>query len=203
MSLLRRLVPASLRRWRFVLSQLEPAERRALLAEAWRMTAGRASWRARVRSARRVSFVCHGNIIRSPFAAVAFASRARQRGLPLEVVSAGVAAMPGETADARAALSATERGESLASHRATPIDDEHVRGADVLFVMDRLNLARVVGRHPDAAGKVFLLAGCREDGGLSLAEIHDPVAGTLDDVRRSHDEVLAALARVLAAFDAP
>jgi hypothetical protein len=61
----------------------------------------------------------------------------------------------------------------------------------------------VLGRHPDAAGKVFLLAGCRANGRLALDEIHDPVAGTLDDVRRSHDEVLAALARVLAAFDAP
>jgi protein-tyrosine-phosphatase len=200
---LRGLVPGGARRWRYVLGALVPAERRALVGTALRLRFGGASdWRPMLRRARTVSFICHGNIIRSPFAAAAFAQLVRERGYRIDVLSAGVAARTGELADPRAAQSASEHGLSLTAHRATMLDAQHVKSADVLVVMDRLNLARILARHPEAEGRVLLLAGCRADGRITLDEIHDPVAGTLDDVRRSHAEVLAGVQRLADALSA-
>ena len=199
--MLRGLVPADARRWRFVLGALSPSERRALVSAALRARFGAAvDWRPMLRRARTVSFICHGNIIRSPFAAAAFAKLARERGHRIDVVSAGVYAHRGEPADPRAAQSATERGVSLAEHRASTLDAQHVKAADVLVVMDRLNLARILARHPEARDRVLLLAGCHADGRVTLDEIHDPVAGTLDDVRKSHDEVLEGVRRLVDAL---
>jgi protein-tyrosine-phosphatase len=186
-----------MRRWRYVLGVLTPAERWTLGREAWRERLGRLpAWRPALQSARTVCFVCHGNIIRSPFAAAAFDREMRRRGHHIEVTSAGVAARNGEPADPRAAASAEERGVSLGAHRATMLDAARVQRADVLVVMDRLNLARILARFPEARGRIFQLAGCRDDGRTTLDEIHDPVAGTLDDVRRSHAEVLEGVRRL-------
>jgi len=135
------------RRWLYLWRQLAPSERRALLREAGDARRGTLpEWRPALRRARTVSFICHGNIIRSPFAAAAFARLVRERGLRIDVISAGVAARAGEPADPRAAASAAELGAPLDAHRATPLDLGHVHQADVLVVMDRLNLARILAR---------------------------------------------------------
>ena len=117
------------------------------------------------------------------------------------VTSAGLAARAGEPADPRAIDSAAERGLGLESHRARPLDTAQVAGAGVIFVMDHLNLGRILSRYPAAADRIFLLGGCRTDGSVVLTEIHDPVSGTLADVRVSHDEVVAATRLVASAID--
>lgn len=202
---LKYLVPASLRRWRFVYSQLDRRERRALLSVVIEATLHprRRDWRSLVRDASSVIFVCHGNIIRSPLAAAALARDTASREKPLRITSAGLAARAGEPADPRAIDSAAALGLGLESHRARPLDATDVAGAGVIFVMDHLNLGRMLGRFPAAVGKTFLLAGCRTDGRVVLTEIHDPVSGTLADVRQSHDEVVAATSILARAFNPP
>jgi len=201
---LRRLVPDGVRRWRYVFAALRPVEGQVLIAAALRSRfGGLPDWRPVLRRARTVSFICHGNIIRSPFAAAAFAQLMRERGARIDVVSAGVAARTGEPADPRAAESAAEQGVSLVDHRATSLDAAHVHAADLLVVMDRLNYGRLLARFPEAEGRVFLLAGCQADGRTTLDEIHDPVAGTLDDVRKSHAEVLEGVRRLADAVAPP
>jgi protein-tyrosine-phosphatase len=202
---LKHFIPTSLRRWRYVLSQLDPNERRALLTAAIDATLHprRRDWREPLRGGTSVVFVCHGNIIRSPVAGVALAREAASRGRAVQVTSAGLAARPGEPADPRAIDSAEERGLSLESHRARALDAAQVGGADAIFVMDHLNLGRILHRFPDAAEKVFLLGGCRDDGSVTLTEIHDPVSGTLADVGVAHDEVLAAARLLAGAWDSP
>lgn len=205
MTRLKHLLPTSLRRWRNVLAGLAPEERVVLLRAAIDATLHprRRDWRAVVRSGRNFVMVCHGNIIRSPLAATALAREAASRGHRVQVSSAGLSARPGEPADPRALDSAEERGLSLASHRSRLLDAAQVQSADAIFVMDHLNLGRMLARFPDAADRVFLLGGCRPDGGASLSEIHDPVSGTLADVNVAHDEILAVVRRVARAWDEP
>lgn len=202
---LKRLVPTSLRRWRNVLAHLDPAERRVLLAAAVDaiLHPRRCDWRDVVRDSTSILFVCHGNIIRSPLAESAFAREAVARRKTVQVWSAGLSARPGELADPRAVDSAEERGLGLDAHRSRLLDAEQVGRADAIFVMDHLNLGRILNRFPDAAKKVFLLGGCRADGSVVLTEIHDPVSGSLDDVRTAHDEVLAATRLLASAWDSP
>jgi protein-tyrosine-phosphatase len=201
----KRLVPAPLRRWRNVLAHLDPAERKVLVATA--LTAmlrpGRRDWRSAVRNADHVVFVCHGNIIRSPLGEAAFAREAAARGRPVQVSSAGLSARPGEPADPRAIDSAEERGLTLEAHRSRTLDAADVASAGAIFIMDHINLGRILTRFPDAADRVFLLGGCRPDGRVLLTEIHDPVSGSLADVRVAHDEVIAAVRLLAAAWDQP
>ena len=202
---LKPLVLATLRRWRYVFSHLDRQERLALLGIAIdaMLRPRRRDWRPKVRDATNVLFVCHGNIIRSPLAAAAFARDASARGRSVQVSSAGLAARDGECADPRAVDSAAERGLGLESHRARSLDAAQVAGAGAIFVMDHLNLGRILNRYPAAADRIFLLGGCRTDGRVVLTEIYDPVSGTLADVRASHDEVVAATRLVASAFNPP
>lgn len=189
------LTPRGLARWRYVLWQLHPAERRALLRWVVAQYLGRgADWRAALGRARSVTLVCHGNIIRSPLAAEALARAARERSLGVLVRSAGLVARPGERADPRALASAQERGYSLEAHRSRLFDEREAHDSDVIFAMDLPNVGRILGAWPGAAGKVFLLAGLEPSGQMRLREIYDPVVGTLDDVRQAHDEVLRGVA---------
>lgn len=202
---LKQVWPKSLRRWRYVLSELDRGERRALLAAAIdaMLHPRRRDWRLPVRSATSVMFVCHGNIIRSPLAAAAFARETSSRGRSVQVTSAGLAVHPGDPADPRAIDSAEERGLRLESHRARPLDTAQVAEVEVIFVMDYLNLGRILKRFPAAADRVFLLGGCRPDGRVVLTEILDPARGTLAEVRVTHNAVVAATRLVASAFDLP
>lgn len=186
-----------------MLRSLAPSERRALAAVTAERLArpGRRDWRPLLRGAQHVVFVCHGNIIRSPLAAVALEREATQRHLRIQITSAGLAARAGEAADSRAVTSAEHHGYSLAAHRSRLLDQEQVESANVIFVMDLINLGRLLARFPAARARVFLLGGSRPDGTTSLAEIHDPVSGTLDDVAHAHVEVLNAVHRVAGAWD--
>ena len=202
---LKHLLPTSLRRWRTVLVSLTVDERQALVRVAvdTKLRPRQRNWRPAVRGARAVVFVCHGNIIRSPLAAAAFTREAASRGRAVQVTSAGLSARPGEPADPRAIDSAEERGLPLETHRSRLLSAEQVESADAIFVMDHINLGRILARFPDASARVFLLGGCEADGRLALTEIHDPVAGTLADVGVAHDEVIAAVRRVAHVWDEP
>lgn len=84
---------------------------------------------------RSVLFVCHGNVCRSPYAAVAFA-RALD-GLPgvsVHVSSAGFIG-PGRMPPETALAAAQRRGLDLSNHRSRLLAPEIVRAASVVVVM--------------------------------------------------------------------
>jgi protein-tyrosine-phosphatase len=120
---------------------------RARSAGRWlRHAPDRATHRLRRRLARRrlrrgepprsVLFVCHGNIYRSPFAALAFA-----RGLPesvrdeMLIDSAGFVG-PGRGSPSAAKAAALRRGVDLEPHRSSLLSAARVRDADLVVVMD-------------------------------------------------------------------
>jgi len=134
---------------------------------------------------RSVLMVCHGNIIRSPMAAVLLRKYlADRRCTAISVSSAGTHAPLGASADERAVLLSREYGVSLESHRTQPLTASLVGGSDFILVMDRRNEAELLARYPEARDKVFLLGAVRSRGRSRTAEIPDPHFGTLEDVRR-------------------
>ena len=155
------------------------------------------SWREPLARARSVAFICQGNIIRSPFAAAAFSSDPGVKARGLTVQSAGVGARPGEKADPRALRAAEELGIAMEGHRSRLVDGKLLNASDIIFAMDYQNVARLVSGYPELSHRVFLLGGCRPDGSSKLVEIHDPVMGTVDDVRKAHAEVLKGLQVIL------
>jgi predicted ATP-grasp superfamily ATP-dependent carboligase/protein-tyrosine-phosphatase len=138
---------------------------------------------------RNILFVCHGNIIRSPMAAALlrkYLARSNcQTGL--EVFSAGLIQNVQEQSDERAKAAAHEFGISLDDHRPGRLTPMLILGADVIFLMDRFNEARMLAAYPEARTKMFLLGSLNNDRtGYPGVEIQDPGLGDVADVRRCY-----------------
>ncbi|WP_307868095.1 low molecular weight protein-tyrosine-phosphatase [Umezawaea beigongshangensis] len=133
----------------------------------------------------RVSFVCTGNICRSPVAALVFAEHVRRAGLAgeVEVSSAGTGPWHvGEPADPRAARSLLDAGYPTA-HVAAQVSHEHL-GADLLVALDSGH-ARDLRRLVDDPDRVRLLRSFDPD--ADGPDVPDPYYGG----REGFDEVLA------------
>jgi protein-tyrosine-phosphatase/predicted ATP-grasp superfamily ATP-dependent carboligase len=159
--------------------------------------------RARCLSApvRTILFVCHGNVMRSPMAARLLSQILNARGLPVSVRSAGLHAKPYTPADARALAIAGEFDCSLEDHLARMVTRAMVEKADVVFVMDRLNEAKLLGRFPEAKDKVLLLGAFDAEDELEMLDpdeldIVDPYDGELQDVRHCYEHLTRCVRRV-------
>lgn len=140
---------------------------------------------------RRVVFICHGNICRSPFAEQIFAAACPE----MEVRSAGLAASGGDPAQPGALRVAREHGIDLASHRSTRMDEDLVAWADLIVGMEGHHVREVARRWPEGAGKTFIL------GDFLAATPHwiDDPWGQPDDVFRLTFERIAEANAALAA----
>ncbi len=128
---------------------------------------------ARLKSAKSVLIVCHGNIIRSAFAARQLAQALGDDAL-VSISSAGLEAVSGRPSHPTAVLTAAPLQIDLTRHSAAPLRPAAVATADVIFVMDVQQLVALCRRFPDARAKTFLLTCLASDRPL---EVRDPVDG--------------------------
>jgi protein-tyrosine phosphatase len=141
--------------------------------------------------------ICHGNVLRSAYAEAVLKQQAAIGHVSgLRVSSAGLHAVPGRSADPRAVTVGRENGLDLTPHRTTLLDAQRVATSDLLVVMDYLNEAEVLSRHPEAAGKVVLL-GRFDTKWTADPVIPDPHTSDLAGVRASCSRVAAAAAGVV------
>lgn len=151
------------------------------------------SWRARqlrheLAAARRVLFVCKGNICRSPFA------ESCARGvLPpqVEISSAGYYRDAGRASPHEAIEAAREHGVDLSRHRSAVVDEEVIRRADIVFVFDEETRGALFERYPEASGKTHSLGLLRARGPV---QIKDPYAGQFADFRAVFGQIAGTLA---------
>jgi len=184
--LAKRLVPERVQEHLRELRQLSGAERRAHLGVTLRRITSVPRRIPPLDENGSVLFVCYGNIIRSALAAALMRDHGRVLGNRLcRVESAGLAAKPGRPADPRAIAAGRALGVDLVDHRAQPVTRALVDDATVIYVMDRLNEAKLLARFPDAAPKL------RRLGALALAEDGDVIA----DPYVLDSEAVAAVAR--------
>jgi protein-tyrosine-phosphatase len=148
-------LPARLQNHLRELRGLSPAERRAHVSVTLRRFASAPDAIPQSLNANgSVLFVCYGNIIRSALAAALTRHHGESSGIALtRVESAGLAARPGREADARAVTAGRSLGVDLTEHRAQPVTRSLVDDASVIYVMDRLNEAKLLAQFPDAASK--------------------------------------------------
>jgi protein-tyrosine-phosphatase len=137
---------------------------------------------------RSVLFVCHGNIIRSAMAEAMLRKYLEQSsGRPaIDVASAGLTDQPQERADSRSRAIAGEFGVSLEAHRPQRLTQELIDRADLIFIMDYFNEARMLVSFPAAKDKVFYLSTLSRRRGSRNPEVPDPNLGTVADVRRCY-----------------
>jgi protein-tyrosine-phosphatase len=117
--------------------------------------------------------VCHGNIIRSAFAARLLQQRLGD-GNGRRVRSAGVEAVPGRTAHPIAQRLARRWGIDLSDHAASRVSAAMMRAADAVLVVDLIQFVALRERFPEARAKIFLLSSLAPSTPLEIA---DPVDG--------------------------
>ncbi|CAM4368402.1 MAG: low molecular weight protein arginine phosphatase [Paenibacillus macerans] len=117
----------------------------------------------------RILFVCTGNTCRSPMAEGLLRKLARERGLDVEVRSAGVAAIKGASMSMHAEAVLKERGITDA-FESTPLHAELAEWADLILTLTQGHKRQVVYTFPHAADKIYTLKEFVEDDEKLLAD---------------------------------
>ena len=142
------------------------------------------------RRIRRLLFVCHRNICRSPFAERL--AKARLDGCT--VYSAGVRAKPHLRSPEWLVQIAHALGVDINNRRSVRIGPAHVAWADLILVMDADNFSRMAADFPDAVRKMTLL-GLFASGGSPVIGDPDPTSeDALLDVLNQIREAVNGLA---------
>jgi len=105
-----------------------------------------------------VLFVCIGNICRSPFAQGLFTKMICQEGYKgFHAESAGLFALPGNSATFLAQKVAVEHGVDLTGHKAKRLSQELVDWAELILVMEKAHKDELLADFPEATDKTHLM----------------------------------------------
>ena len=140
-----------------------------------------------------VTFICSGNICRSPMAEKMFAHQISERGLAddVRVTSAGTGGWhAGEGADNRANRVLREHGYPT-KHRAAQIDEDHL-SADLVVALGR-NHERMLREMGVAPGRLRMLRSFDPRSGVHALDVEDPYYGTHEDFEDVFTVIEAAL----------
>ena len=138
---------------------------------------------------RNILFVCAGNICRSPTAEWQLKALLWENPITgMQVGSAGLIALPGNSASFNAVRVAKENSVSLEEHKARLITTELIDNADLVLVMESHQGHELITDHPQASEKILLLRhfaryGSRERG------ISDPYGRNLEAYRFCFEDI--------------
>jgi len=140
-----------------------------------------------------ILFICHGNIFRSPLCEYLLRRELEQRGDSVRTVaSAGLHARDGNEAHAMGVEAAADLHIDLQPHRARAVTADMVAAADLVVVMDFINEAELLARHPSAAHKVIVIGDLAPGrGGVAVA---DPYGGDMKAVHACYADLAHRIA---------
>ncbi len=130
----------------------------------------------------RILVVCTGNSCRSVMAQRLLARLFERGGIPVQVESAGLFAMPGMPPTKETEQVLRRVGLDCSDHRARIVTPEAVDAADLILVMEPFHHEEIFRRFPPAAGKTHLLNAygrATMPPGEPLG-IHDPIGKPLE-----------------------
>ena len=149
-----------------------------------------------------VTFVCSGNICRSPMAEKMFAHQIAGRGLAdrVRVSSAGTGGWhSGAEADERAVRVLSDRGYPT-EHRATQVGDEHL-SADLVVALGR-NHFRILTDWGVESSRLRMMRSFDPRSGAHALDVEDPYYGDHADFEEVFTVIDAALPGLHAWVDA-
>lgn len=130
---------------------------------------------------KRLVFVCHGNICRSPLGEVI----ARQHGVP--AISFGLDTYGGKPADPRAIAWAQANGYNLKEHITKRVDQYEPQAGDLLIGMEPKHIRKLCAQFTRAPVQITLIGLWLES---PLAYLHDPYNTKADYFSRCEGLVL-------------
>lgn len=153
---------------------------------------------ARLPRPRRIVFMCLGNICRSPYAEVAFRQRFATSDTDLAIRSAGFIG-PGRPTPREGQNVAAARGIDLSAHVSATITRDQAAAADLLVVMEAVQVRRLVRELGVPAARIVHL-GDLDPQPIDVRNIPDPFKQPESAFVASYariDRCLAALAGAL------
>jgi protein-tyrosine phosphatase len=149
---------------------------------------------------RSVLVVCVGNICRSPVGERVLSALLRKRGVAVEVSSAGIAALVGQSADETAADVAARHGIDLQGHVARQFIRELGAAHDLILTMEPGHRREIINVSPELSGKVMQFD--HWQGGKGIADpyrrsrqVHEDVFALIDVAASAWAERLAQAKR--------
>ena len=139
----------------------------------------------------RVLFVCTGNLCRSPMAEAILRHLAEEKGLSVEVASAGTHASYGSPMTPLAHDALLSLGINPHNHYSKPLDEDLLNWANLVLVMTQRHLEdieRRFGGSVNLANKLFL---------LDEGDIDDPYGGTPEEYVETAKRIRRAIERWL------
>ncbi|MCG9595322.1 low molecular weight phosphotyrosine protein phosphatase [Vibrio sp. Isolate25] len=124
-----------------------------------------------------ILIVCMGNICRSPLAEVVLKTKADQRGLALDIASAGTLRdQVGNSPDRHVQTLASQHGYNLSGLTATQVKEEDFSNYDMVLAADRASLASLHDLCPrEHRSKLALFLSYSD---IEEKEIPDPYQGS-------------------------
>ena len=146
----------------------------------------------------RVTFVCHGNINRSPFAEGLLLTRRTELRRPFAVGSAGMLPLAGRRSPPGAQAAAAGYGVDLSAHRSIHLELENATGSSLLVVFDSDLRRAIERRFPGLDTPVIELGALLDE----PTEIADPDGRDQQFYQRCFALVSAGVERMIAVLAA-
>jgi protein-tyrosine-phosphatase len=146
-----------------------------------------------------IVIVCTANICRSPMAEGLLTHALAAEGPPLKdlkVISAGLAARPGERVSENSVIALKKVGIDIADHRARVLTQQMLNEALAVFCMTQSHCGLIELQASPVPPRMHLLRAFMPEG--STREIADPFGGSLKHYEQSRDEMVEAIPGIVA-----
>lgn len=149
-----------------------------------------------------VTFVCSGNICRSPMAEgilkrIIGKTKYRER---IHVDSAGTLPLPPSPAHDFAIQVCNDHGIDLQKHRSRHLNRSIMENSDLVLCMAQDHFTYMIKHFPHQMNKVALLKQWQRPHQLSIPSIADPIGHKLNFYQQTFDEIFNEIKRVLPAI---
>jgi tRNA threonylcarbamoyl adenosine modification protein (Sua5/YciO/YrdC/YwlC family) len=139
-----------------------------------------------------ITFVCMGNICRSPLAEYLFNQYSQEKNLPFIAKSAGLMDS-GNAISLNSLLLLEEQNINANSHLSSRIDPEIIGGSWLVLTMEEYHRNVIRTHFPETSHKVFTLKEYIGETG----DIEDPYGSDLENYRTTYNQIDAALKKLI------
>lgn len=139
-----------------------------------------------IKQANNILFLCYGNINRSAAAECIFLQQTNEPGIQIQ--SAGFHPKDKRPADPNMVKSAKKQDVNMQNCASTTVDEQMLKNADLVFVMEIEHILKLSERYPHHLNKTYLLGSLVADVSAPL-EINDPYGKTPEEYQACFNQI--------------